>query len=399
MPTYSYIGLKKDGKKIKGITDADSKSALLKILQNNEIFVSEIEEVKPKQRKIVKFSIFTSLKKVIPDVFFQLSLLLKSGIPLVESLKITSENFGNLHMKKILIDLSSKIAEGKKLSQAMLEYESIFDPIHINLIKMSETTGRLDDILLGISEFEENKKSSVDKLKSALMYPLIVLLLGIIIVGFLLAYVVPKMEKIFSSAHKELPSMTLFLLKTGNFFSKYGIYLFVLAIILFIFLKYLFNKNEKFRISIDKKIFGINLIRQANLSKFAHVLAFQLKEGIALTDALKMSAKTLNNKYFFNIINEIVIDVENGMKFSESAKKIGVFPELFTAALVTGEKSGNLDNVLFKVSDFYSKNIERFNASFITLIEPIFIVCIGVVVLVIVLAIMGPLFDLNTIVK
>jgi type II secretory pathway component PulF len=169
MPTYSYIGLKKDGKKIKGITDADSKSALLKILQNNEIFVSEIEEVKPKQRKIVKFSIFTSLKKVIPDVFFQLSLLLKSGMPLVESLKITSENFGNLHMKKILIDLSSKIAEGKKLSQAMLEYESIFDPIHINLIKMSETTGRLDDILLGISEFEENKKSSVDKLKSALM--------------------------------------------------------------------------------------------------------------------------------------------------------------------------------------------------------------------------------------
>jgi type II secretory pathway component PulF len=218
-------------------------------------------------------------------------------------------------------------------------------------------------------------------------------------VGFLLAYVVPKMEKIFSSAHKELPSMTLFLLKTGNFFSKYGIYLFVLAIILFIFLKYLFNKNEKFRISIDKKIFGINLIRQANLSKFAHVLAFQLKEGIALTDALKMSAKTLNNKYFFNIINEIVIDVENGMKFSESAKKIGVFPELFTAALVTGEKSGNLDNVLFKVSDFYSKNIERFNASFITLIEPIFIVCIGIVVLIIVLAIMGPLFDLNTIVK
>ncbi len=399
MPTYSYSGISNDGKKTKGIIDSDSKAALLKKLQNQGILVSEIEEIKPKNRKFPKFFLFGNIKKYIPDVFFQMSLLLKSGIPLVESLKITSDNFGNLQIKKILMDLSSKVSEGNKLSQAMNEYENIFDPIHINLIKVSETTGSLDDILLGISEFEENKKGDADKLKSALVYPAVVLFLGIIIVGFLLSYVVPKMEKIFSTAHKQLPEMTLFLLKTGKFLQNYGIYLLILIMMMIIFFKCLYSSNKKFRFFCDKKLFGIKILKQANLSKFSHILAFQLKEGIALIDALKMSAKTLKNTYFHEIINDMVSDVENGVKFSDSAKKTNIFPELFSAAIVTGEKSGNLPNVLFKISDFYSKNIERFNNTFITLIEPVFIVCIGTVVLFIVLAIMGPLFDLSSMIR
>ena len=399
MPTYNYTGLTNDGKKVKGIIDSDSKSSLLKSLQEKGILISELEEVKPKTKSFFKFSLFSSVKKHIPDVFFQLSLLLKSGIPLVESLKIAAENFGNVQIKKILTNLSSQVAEGKKLSDAMSEYENIFDPIHINLIKVSETTGSLDNILLEISEFEENKKTAADKLKSALTYPAVVLFLGVIIVVFLLSYVVPKMEKIFSSAHKELPGMTLFLLKIGKFLHLYGLYLFILIMILFFITRYLYKNNKRLRLYVDKKLFGIQLLKQANLSKFSHILAFQLNEGITLTDALLMSSKTLSNTYFRNIIYDIVEDVKGGVKFSDSAKKTGIFPKLFTAALVTGEKTGNLANVLVKINHFYSKNIERFNSTFISLIEPVFIVCIGAVVLIIVLAIMGPLFDLSSIVR
>ncbi len=399
MPTYHYTGLTNDGKKVKGIIDSDSKSTLLKLLQEKGILISKLEEVKPKTKSFFKFSLFSSVKKHIPDVFFQLSLLLKSGIPLVESLKIAAENFGNVQIKKILTNLSSQVAEGKKLSDAMSEYENIFDPIHINLIKVSETTGSLDNILLEISEFEENKKTAADKLKSALTYPAVVLFLGVIIVGFLLSYVVPKMEKIFASAHKELPGMTLFLLKVGKFLHLYGMYLFIFIMILFFIIRYLYKNNKILRLYVDKKLFGIQLLKQANLSKFSHILAFQLNEGITLTDALLMSSKTLSNTYFRNIIYDIVEDVKGGVKFSDSAKKTGIFPKLFTAALVTGEKTGNLANVLVKINHFYSKNIERFNSTFISLIEPVFIVCIGAVVLIIVLAIMGPLFDLSSIVR
>lgn len=150
---------------------------------------------------------------------------------------------------------------------------------------------------------------------------------------------------------------------------------------------------------IDKKLFKINLVSHVSVSKFAHVLSFQLKEGLPLTDALHYASLVIDNKYMYNIVSQVRESVQAGTKFSVAVRNAGIFPELFPAAVSTGESSGNMPELLERVNEFYSKNVDKFLTSFISAIEPIFIVIIGVLVGFIVVSIMQPLFSMNSLVQ
>lgn len=395
MPSFSYSGIDALGKKVKGVKDAPSKTALLVSLRNEKVLVSDVEEVTSK-RSLIQFSGFGNLSKHVPDIFFQLSLLLKSGIALVEAIQITAEGYNNIRIKKVLMDLSSKISEGKKFSQAMEEHLNVFDEMHVSLIKVAENVGRLHEVLMDISEYEENRKKAFDKVKGAMVYPFAVLILGFIIVGFLLSYVVPKMEKVFTSAQRELPGSTKVLIALGNGLQQYGIYIFMALLLMLVAFRYFYSQQNGFRMKIDRRLFRFKIVKQIQLAKLAHILSFQLKEGLPLTDALTSSSKTLSNVYMQQTIEQVIDEVKNGMKFSAAIDRAGIFPELFQAAAVTGEKSGNLAGIMERVSEFYSKSIDKFSGTFISLVEPVFIVFIGLVVLFIVISIMGPLFELSS---
>lgn len=396
MPSYSYSGIDFTGKKVKGVVDVASKTALLISLRQQKVLVTDVDEVSLEKSKFSLFPGIGNQSKHVPDIFFQLSLLLKSGIALVESLKITADGYNKIKVKKVLMDLASQVSEGKKFSQAMGNHESMFDGMHISLVKVAEKVGRLQEVLMDICEYEENKKKAFDKVKGAMVYPFAVLILGFIIVGFLLSYVVPKMEKVFTSAQRELPASTKMLIGLGNGLQEYGIFIFIFLFgILFAF-RFSYAKNKKFRLNIDKQLFGFKIVAQMQLAKLAHVLSFQLKEGLPLTDALMSSSRTLSNSYIQDIVENVIEDVKGGVRFSTALGNSGIFPELFQAAAVTGERSGNLAGIMERVSEFYSKNIDKFSGTFISLVEPIFIVVIGLVVLFIVISIMGPLFELSS---
>ena len=399
MAAYSYKGISKTGKEVKGVREAVSRQALTSELLSEGIFVSSISDMREKQPFFARLQEMFAKKLNLSDTFFQLSLLLRSGIPLVEALKIVAKSTKEQHLKNALLESASKVSEGMRFSDSLSKYPKIFEPMYVNLIKASEQVGKLAAVLADIAVYEEDKRKNTDKIKTAMVYPMTILVMGFAVLGFLLAFVVPKMESIFASMKEQIPASTQFLLKVSDFVSEYGLVLLLFIMFIILSIRYLYKNNNKFRLAVDKKLFKINLVSHVSVSKFAHVLSFQLKEGLPLTDALHYASLVIDNKYMFNIVSQVRESVQAGTKFSVAVRNAGIFPELFPAAVSTGESSGNMPELLERVNEFYSKNVDKFLTSFISAIEPIFIVIIGVLVGFIVVSIMQPLFSMNSLVQ
>lgn len=399
MAIYSYKGITKDGKPVKGTMRADSKSALIISLKNQGIFLEASEELKSDKPKTWTLTFSFGIKKYVPEIFFQLSMLLKSGVTLAEALKITGSQVSHKKVKNIILSLSSKVSEGEKLSKAMENHRQIFDDVHINIVKASEDVGRLASSLENIAKFQEEQRRGLEKINTAMIYPLVVLSIGLGVVGFLLSYVVPKMEGIFISVGKTLPLSTRFLIILGNIIKNYGIFIGIIILFAGLILRYYLSKQNNFMNYIDHKLIKIEFLKNINLYKFSESMNFLLSEGLTLVDALKSAIGTITNRHYKNLFKDCVIEVNSGNSFSDSLKNRDEFPELLLAAVKTGEKTGSLPQIFQRLSDYYLKKVEKSTSVFLSLVEPVFILALGLVVGFIVISVMSPLFELNTLIK
>ncbi|MDR2870693.1 MAG: type II secretion system F family protein [Deferribacteraceae bacterium] len=392
MPSFQYQGSTREGRSVKGLKEAASRQQALAELTAEGIFVSTLKQ--PAASK-AKFSLLT--KKInLTDLFFQLSLLLRSGIPLVEGLNIIARTSKSVTERETLMDVAAKVSEGVKFSDALSAHTQFFSAMYVNLIKASEKVGRLSEVLMDIATYEENRHKTKDKLKSAMVYPIVVFMFGFGVMGFMLTQIVPRMTGIFEAAEQELPSITKLLLSLSGFAQAYGLYLLLLMFLGMLGFRYLRQTNAKFSHWVDKRMYSIGIVGQAIVSRFAHILAFQLKEGLPLSDALYHATQTVTNSYVKGVLSNIREQVQAGVKFSQAVKAADIFPELFPAALTTGESSGNMPELIERVSQFYSKRIDTFTTAFLSIIEPLFIIILGVMIGFVVIAIMLPLLTINT---
>jgi type II secretory pathway component PulF len=281
----------------------------------------------------------------------------------------------------------------------MTDHKELFGELYIHLIRTSEKVGRLSSVLLDISKFEEEKRKAGDKMASAMIYPSVVLMLGFGVVGFMLTFVVPKLENIFKSAGADIPASTKSLLFIAGFLQDYGALVFFIFLAVVIALQRMYAAKGNFRMKVDKKLYQISLVRAMSASRLSHVLAFQLKEGLPLVEALVNAGDGLKNVYVRETVMDISERVKAGDKFSDAVTDAGLFSELFVAAVATGEKSGNMADLLERVNVYYNRKTEQFTSRFVSVIEPVFIMFIGLVVGFIVISIMEPLFSINSLVK
>lgn len=396
MPFYRYEGIDKSGKRVRGRIEAAGKNVVVSKLMTEGILVSEVKESSEKQKGVFTMSFG---KKNIADVFFQLSILLSSGIQLTKALSVTAQTVKDRTMKDALLDICEKVSEGKKFSDALDNYKKLFNELYVNMIKTSEKVGRLSYVLMDISRFEEEKKKAGDKLTGAMIYPTVVLTLGLSVVGFMLAFVVPKLQSIFAGAGADIPTSTKMLLMASWFLQHFGLALFLAILVgISVFTKF-YVKKGKFRLELDKKLYKLEMVQAVTASRVSHVLSFQLREGLTLVEALKNTAGGVANLHVRNALFDISESVAAGRKFSESVEQSGLFTELFIAAAATGEKSGNLPDLMERVNVYYSRKTEQFTSRFVAVIEPVFIMFIGLVVGFIVISIMEPLFSINSLVK
>ncbi|GBD38292.1 Type II secretion system protein F [bacterium HR37] len=401
MPVYKYKAINEKGKTLQGIIDAESPKAATEKLKRQGIFLSSLKEVKEEKTK--RFFLLRGISiSELAVTTRQFSTLISAGLPLEASLVALSEQTDDPRLKQVLTQVKDRISEGSSLTNALKEHKNIFSDLYINMVKAGEASGTLDVVLLRLADFLEKQAALYSRIKSALIYPLFMFLIGSGVLFFMMTYVIPKIARIFEESGKALPLITVILIEISTFLSENPLtILFVLTGIAFML--YRFSKTRRGKAIIDRlvlrlPIFG-KIARMVIISRFTRTLGTLLGSGIPLLEALEISEAILGNSVYIEKLRSIRENVREGTSLARPLRESGIFPPLMTRMITVGEQTGELEEMLVKVADIYDMQIETSVSTLTSLLEPIMILVMGVVVGFIVFAILLPIFDLTSTIK
>ena len=403
MPNYAYTGRAKDGAKLKGEMEARHPDDVARQLRSINIFPLTIEE-----KTLSPTSDLANLSITIGDpsklktddlVFFsrQLYTLIKSSVPIMKALEGLEETTENPALKTSIGKLRESLDEGLDLTQALERQQDLYPPLFISLVHIGETTGKLAEVFKELSTYLKKEQETKAKVKSALRYPitvLIVIALGLTIIN---VFVIPKFADMYSGFGAELPLPTQILMGFSEFMINYWyICLGIPILAIFLFIKYI--ATEKGKLAWHTKmtslpLFG-KLILQSAITRFASSLSITSAAGVPMIQALKIIAPAVGNAYIESKINEMRTGVERGESITANIKKSGIFPGLVVQMISVGEEAGNLDEMINEVAEYYDREIEYTIESLTAAIEPIMVLVIGVIVLVMALGIFLPMISL-----
>jgi general secretion pathway protein F len=413
MPVFEYSGLTEAGKNVRGLKDAESAKALRSVLRKDGVYLTESRTAEagavagggPKAaglaREVDLRGLFGSgvSAQDLAVATRQLSTLIGAGITLVESLTALAEQVEHPRLKKILGMVKQRVNEGASLADALADHPRVFSSLYINMIRAGESSGALDVVLGRLADFTESAAALRNKLIGAMLYPAIMLLVGISIVSILFAVVIPKVTKIFEDMNVALPWTTRILIATSSFARDYW-YVIVVAVPLGIWLFVHYVKTPKGRAWFDRAqlrapIFG-ELIRMLALARFAKTLATLLSSGVPLLTALDIVKNIVHNSVLSQVIEDARDAIREGESIAAPLKRSGQFPPLVHHMIAIGEKSGQLEEMLQNVARSYDAQVEMRVSALTSLLEPVMIVGMGVGVAFIVFSILMPIMQLNT---
>lgn len=382
------------GKVVEGEIEADSKEKAISNLRSQKL---QVIEITPFKRKVKKGKIKS---KDIVVFSRQLSTLVSSGVPIVQSLSILESQAENLNFARVISSIRKDIEGGLSISDAMAKHPKVFSELYISMIRAGELGGILDVILDRLSGYLESAEALKEKVKSAMMYPMIVGGIAVLITIFLIIYVIPVFKGIFQGFGAELPFITRAVIFISDMAKRYILFL-VLGIIggYFILKRYISTPSGRRnfdRVLLDLPLFGI-IFKKVALAKFSRTLATLIKSGVPILQGLETVAKTSGNKVIEEAILESIKSIKEGGKISDPLKRNELFPPMVVQMIAVGEETGSLDNMLFKIADFYDQEVETSIKGLTSMIEPMVMVFMGVVIGFIVIAMFIPMFELGEI--
>ena len=394
MSTFNYTALDNLGKKKKGVLSAQSEREARKFIKDlnlTPITVTQSEGIRGIKSKVKNKDIVIMTR--------QIATLLEANTSIIDALKIIADQTNNKDLITILYNLREDVIQGKRLGQSMMKYPGVFDNTYSSLVTAGDSSGNLDTIFNKLADYLEESASIRQKVISALTYPFILIGFSIIVIISLLVFVLPQVINQFIKAGAELPLITKLLLGLSN---NIFIILFVILVI-YIGLALLYKKfisEENNHISAHKQFLKIpligNFILTSEIERFSSTMALIMESGTNLDTALDESAKVFNNKYLNSLIIEAKNDVIEGKDFIYSLKQTNIFPDIFIQLISSGYKSGNLIKMFHKSSSFLKNEIETKRSVFLSLLEPLVIIFMGGFIMLIDLAILIPIMQMNT---
>ncbi len=394
MPTYSYTAINNNGSKKKGILSAASEREarkFIKDLQLTPVSVS-LSTSKSSFRPKIK-------NKEIVLMTRQLATLLEANTSIDDALKITTDQLKNKELISIILNLREDVVQGKRLGQSMKKYPDVFNNTYSSLVTAGDSSGNLDIIFDKLADYLEESATIRQKVFSALTYPIILIGFSIIVIFALLTFVLPQVIGQFVEAGAELPLITELLIGLSN--NIFIILIFILlsvSLIIFTYKKYTSNIDNL--IEAHKKFLSLPLIGNfyllSEIERFSSTMALIMESGTNLDIALEESSKVFNNKYLNYVVMNAKQDVVEGKDFIFSLTKTQVFPNIFIQLISSGYKSGNLVKMFHKASDFLKNEIDSKRSVFLSLLEPLVIIFMGGFIMLIVLAILIPIMQMNT---
>jgi type IV pilus assembly protein PilC len=397
---YVYKAKNRAGQFLAGTIMAENEAAVASFVREKGYFAINI---KPAKSAVSLNDVATKFQKIslkeLAIFCRQFSTMVDAGLPMVTALGILIEQTDNPKLKRTLQDVYKRVKEGEAFSKSLALHPDVFPDIMVNMIEAGEMGGILDDVLGRLAFFFEKEAKLNAKVKSALVYPTIVILAAIICVVGVLVFVMPTFVKIFQDMKMELPLLTKILLDISNFLQTHGLLLLGgIAAAVIGFIKACNNRD--FKKNVDKivlklPIFG-DIAKKVSIARFSRTLGTLVKSGVSLLMALDVVKKTSGNLVVFDALDNAQVNVKEGISFSRTLGSTPLFPPMVISMIAIGEESGAMDRMLEKIADFYESEVDDIVSRLSSILEPVIIIFLGGAVGLIVMAIMIPLFDVMT---
>lgn len=399
MAVFNYRGRSAQGGIKRGQLDAASQGAAADILMRQGIIPLEIREGKAKSSGLDLNRLFKSRIPLEVLVIFcrQLYSLTKAGVPLLRAVRGLGQSASHPLMRETLDAVVVELTNGKSLSASMKAHPRVFSELFVSMISVGENTGRLDETLLQLAQYFEQEMETRRRIKSAMRYPTFVLIAITLAMSVLNIKVIPQFASMFSRFGVELPLPTRILIATSNVFVHYWPLMIGAVVVSWIGLKAWRQtpaggeKWDKLRLKVP--IVG-DIINRAQLSRFSRTFSLMIRAGVPLNQAIQMSAESLGNNYLENRLIEMKNGIESGSSITAMARQSGVFTPLVLQMIAVGEETGQVDELLLEVSDFYDREVDYDLKTLTARIEPILLFIVAIMVLVLALGIFLPMWSL-----
>ncbi|MCX7661262.1 MAG: type II secretion system F family protein [Candidatus Omnitrophica bacterium] len=398
MSFYRYTVKDKNGQAISGTLEANSLSEAAEILHRREFIILSLQEIKDKKRG--KKQVHSGKVSLDDLVVFsrQLATLIEAGIPLVQALGILAEQIENRFFKQIIIKIKQDIESGVSFYDALARYPKIFSELFINMCRAGEASGMLNEVLERLANYLEKTANLIRKVRSSLIYPAVIVTMAILITTFLLIKVVPTFRGIFEMMGGALPIPTRILIAISDLFRRAFLFIFV-SLVLLAFLLKRYIDTEKGKYLFDKQKLKVpvlgELFLKVAIAKFSRTFSTLVKSGVQILSALEIVGKTAGNKLIEKIVYESREAIKRGEPLSQPLARSGVFPPLVYRMISVGEQTGQLENMLSKIADFYEEQVDAAISGLTSLIEPLVIAFLGTVIGGIVIALFMPIFKIS----
>ncbi|MES2499394.1 MAG: type II secretion system F family protein [Pseudomonadota bacterium] len=394
--TYLWEGKDKKGKVIKGEIRAAGESFVNATLRRQGITVT----------KVKKQSAFASKGKITDkDITLftrQLATMMKAGVPLLQAFDIVGKGHNNPAVSKLLGDIKADVETGSSLSAAFRKYPLYFDNLFCNLVGAGEQAGILDTLLDRLATYKEKIQAIKGKIKSALTYPISILVVAFAITAIIMIFVIPAFKELFSSFGADLPGPTLVVMAISDIFVEWWWAIFGSIGFGLWFFFYTWKRSEKMQATMDRlllkmPIFG-ELIRKATIARFARTLATMFAAGVPLVEALDSVAGAAGNRVYYDATKKIQSEISTGTSLTVAMQNAQVFPNMVLQMTAIGEESGALDSMLSKVADFFEAEVDDAVAAISSLMEPVIMVVLGTLIGGLVIAMYMPIFKMGAVV-
>ncbi|MCG6946539.1 MAG: type II secretion system F family protein [Deltaproteobacteria bacterium] len=380
MPDFIWTGVNRKGKKKKGEMEADSENFVRLTLRRQGI---EPTKIKPKPKDLfanVKFLQPKVTEKDIVVMTRQFATMIDAGLPLVQCLEILFSQQENKTFKRILKNIKEDVEEGSTFADALKQHPDVFDDLFVNLVAAGEIGGILDIILNRLAAYIEKAAKLKKKVKGAMTYPIVVMVIAVLVVAVILIFVIPVFQSMFADFGKALPVPTQIVVAMSNFVKSYILYI-IVGVVLLIFAFRRFYKTEKGRALVDKwvlklPVFGM-LLRKVAVAKFTRTLGTMISSGVPILDSLDIVAATAGNMTIEGAIRETRQSISEGRTIAEPLADSDVFPSMVVQMISVGEATGALDTMLGKIADFYDDEVDAAVDALTAMLEPFMMVFLG----------------------
>lgn len=399
MTTYSYKAIDSKGKDKSGVIQAESPRGARQLLRDKGLIVSHVQVAKEEREKKSTFNFKKAISTLeLSLITRQFAILLNSGLSIESALNALIDQLDNPEQKTIMMGVKSEVLGGRSLANSLRMFPKVFPPVYCSLINAGEQSGSLARVMTKLADHSDRTRELTSKIMMALLYPVIVSVVAVVMIVALLVFVVPQVVKVFESSKQELPILTKIMIATSNGLISYGwVVLVALVVMAFSFMRLL--KKHDFKLKFHRQLLQIpvagKLLINVDVARFTHILALLLASGVPMISALQASRDTISNYMMKIAIDNAVRAVEEGVPLAVALSNQNAFPPVVIHLIASGEKSGNLDHLLEQAGSHQELELSHRSQLLTGILEPVLILFMGGVVLLIVIAIMLPILNMN----